>query len=64
MCPPSLQEHLNFHTARLNTYDLVGSEVMSYLDVKHAPQSDGATPMYIDALKGKGKRRHEQERQS
>lgn len=55
MCPTSLQEHLDFHSARLNTYDLTKSEVVSYLDVKYAPQGDGAVPMDVDALKGKGK---------
>ena len=56
MCPTALQQHLEFHAARLNTYDALKSEIDSYLDIKLVASS-GASPMDIDAVeqaKGKG----------
>ena len=57
MCPTSLQEHLDFHSGRLLTYDLLKAEVDAYLDVKHAAAlagGGGATPMDLDTFhKGK-----------
>eukprot|EP00974_Lingulodinium_polyedra_P031612 3043252-Lingulodinium_polyedra.AAC.1 len=54
MCPQSLQDHLNFHVARLATYDLLRSEIDAYLDVKKEEPTHGGDPMDVDAL-GKGK---------
>ncbi len=53
MAPPSLQEHLDFHAGRLVTYSLLKAEIDAYLDVKQSAQAGGATPMDVDALKGK-----------
>ena len=53
MAPPSLQEHLDFHAGRLVTYTLLKAEIDAYLDVKLSAQAGGATPMDVDALKGK-----------
>jgi hypothetical protein len=57
MCPKALQEHLEFHSARLTSYKLLKSEIDAYLEIKMAASSSGAVPMEIDALthKGKGK---------
>ena len=52
MAPPSLQEHLDFHSARLTTYSLLKAEIDAYLDVKLAATAGGASPMDVDALKG------------
>ena len=53
MCPTSLQEHLDFHSGRLLTYDLLKAEVDAYLDVKHAAAlaGGGATPMDLDTFR-------------
>lgn len=58
MCPSALQEHLDFHVARLGTYDLLRQVVDEFVDRKLALQVGGATDMEVDAVsksKGKGK---------
>eukprot|EP00971_Amphidinium_carterae_P202925 4026895-Amphidinium_carterae.1 len=52
MCPTALQEHLEFHSARLTTFKAAKDEIDSYLDVKIAGSS---SPMDVDLLQGKGK---------
>eukprot|EP00971_Amphidinium_carterae_P330621 6463747-Amphidinium_carterae.1 len=64
LCPPALQDHLDFHASRLSTYAATKSEVDAYLDAKTSASS-GATPMDLDALykgksKGKGKKNNQQ----
>ena len=53
MCPQALQEHLEFHSARLNSYPVLRAEIDAYLEVKTAVGAP--IPMDLDALKGKGK---------
>ena len=56
MCPPALQEHLEFHSGRLSNYKTLKAEIDSYLDIKTSTKPMGPAPMDVDSLgKGKGK---------
>ena len=60
MCPPELANHLDLHIQRLDTYDLLKSEIERYMEQVVA-RTSGPTPMDIGSLhnehkrKGKGK---------
>jgi hypothetical protein len=60
MCPPELANHLDLHIQRLDTYDLLKSEIERYMEQVVA-RTSGPAPMDIGSLhnehkrKGKGK---------
>ena len=56
MVPETLEDHLEMNIARLDTCAKARAEVISYTEQKSAKVDDGgATPMELDAFKGKGK---------
>ena len=48
MCPPSLQEHIEFHSNRLSNYKTLKQEIDSYLDIKTSAKTSGMDPMEVD----------------
>jgi len=56
LCPEVLSDHLDLHASRLGTYDMMRSEIDTYLDIKTSTPLTTSDPMDVDAMgEGKGK---------
>ena len=50
MCPDGLSKHLNLHAVRLDAYDVMKKEILTYLGVATSKGILRATPMEVDQM--------------